>query len=614
MTRRFVTAGHYRAPTPRSGGGVRHGLRLAAVCGLLAALGFPSPAAAAAANSFGRVAPGTVWIAMAADYKRSSSFVLEEAGTVTSLAGYLDGLGAAPGTQQVRFAVYADEGGEPGALLAQSVVGTIEAGKAAEWVELPLITPLELAPGVYHLAILGGPTGGVARYSRAPSPGRLRYRSESFGDGADATYGIAKADDFEAAIHALLADTEPPTPPADFGRTSETQSSITVSWSASRDDVGVSGYTLYRTGEPVATTSALTYTHEGLECGTAYVLAVVASDDAGNVSPPATVSATTAACPEALKPTCDRVAAPDGSDSAAGTLGAPFRTPQRLAGELAAGQTGCLRAGTYNSSAFYVLDIAKSGIRIRSFPGERATLLGNVLIRNSAAGAALSHLDIKGSGASNTVKLYAPDAIIEDNDITNEWRGRSCMILGSNSGAGQATRVIVRRNVFHECGSLANGNQDHGIYAQNVLDGDIVQNVFWNTAGYAIQLYPNAQGTRVAHNVVDGGSPSVRGGVIFGGDGSHASSNNVVEENVIAFAATFNITSTWSDSTPGTGNIARNNCVWGGTFGNVNTAKGGFVALDNLVADPLFVDRVVRDYRLGTASLCRLLLALGSDP
>jgi hypothetical protein len=67
---------------------------------------------------------------MSANYKRSSSFTLGEAGVVRSLAAYLDGLGTAAGTQQVRFAVYADEGGEPGALLAQSATGTIEAGSA----------------------------------------------------------------------------------------------------------------------------------------------------------------------------------------------------------------------------------------------------------------------------------------------------------------------------------------------------------------------------------------------------------------------------------------------------------------------------------------------------
>src|SRR3954463_6254971 len=40
---------------------------------------------------------------------------------------------------------------------------------------------------------------------------------------------------------------------------------------------------------------------------------------------------------------CDRVAARDGSDRAAGTLDAPFHTVQKLADALQPGQTGCLR-------------------------------------------------------------------------------------------------------------------------------------------------------------------------------------------------------------------------------------------------------------------------------
>ena len=45
--------------------------------------------------------------------------------------------------------------------------------------------------------------------------------------------------------------------------------------------------------------------------------------------------------------TCDRVASPSGSDGGAGTLQSPYRSAQKLVDSLAAGQTGCLRAGTY---------------------------------------------------------------------------------------------------------------------------------------------------------------------------------------------------------------------------------------------------------------------------
>lgn len=404
------------------------------------------------------------------------------------------------------------------------------------------------------------------------------------------------------------ADTTPPTAPGNLTVPTATQTELAFAWSSSQDDTGVAGYTTYLDGARAGSTTDTLFTAGGLACGRTYQLAVEAYDAASNVSPRSTLNASTAACPApppdpSPDTSCDKVASPVGSDTAAGTLSAPYRTAQQLADSLSTGQIGCLRAGSYSTSSTYVLELDTGGYRIRSYPGERARLVGNINVRSSAAGVTLSHLDIEGTGGSNTLKIYSADVVVEDNDITNLGRGQSCMMLGSNSGYGQAARTIVRRNRFHDCGSAANDNKDHGIYAQNLADGQILQNVFWNSAAYAIQLYPNAQRTRVAYNVVDGDSPSVRGGILFGGDSSYASSDNVVEHNVLAYAVTYNITSTWGTAV-GSANVARDNCVWAAGMSNVNTSKGGFTASANVTADPLFVDRPGRDYRIASTSPC----------
>ena len=47
---------------------------------------------------------------------------------------------------------------------------------------------------------------------------------------------------------------------------------MTVSWTASTDNVGVTGYTLYVNGAQVGTTTGTSATATGLSCGTAYTV------------------------------------------------------------------------------------------------------------------------------------------------------------------------------------------------------------------------------------------------------------------------------------------------------------------------------------------------------
>jgi len=95
-----------------------------------------------------------------------------------------------------------------------------------------------------------------------------------------------------------VADAVAPSDPDGMQATATTGTSISISWQPSTDNVGVTGYNVYRNGVLVTTTTATTYTYTGLVCGTAYALGLEARDAAGNVSSlaHATLDATTAAC------------------------------------------------------------------------------------------------------------------------------------------------------------------------------------------------------------------------------------------------------------------------------------------------------------------------------
>lgn len=87
-----------------------------------------------------------------------------------------------------------------------------------------------------------------------------------------------------AAVRKTVRDRVAPTAPRIVKSLSVTDTTITISWLASRDAVGVKSYAVYRNGVRVAVTKALTCTVAGLKPLKSYKLTVRAYDAAGNRS------------------------------------------------------------------------------------------------------------------------------------------------------------------------------------------------------------------------------------------------------------------------------------------------------------------------------------------
>jgi len=86
------------------------------------------------------------------------------------------------------------------------------------------------------------------------------------------------------AVVTTPADTTPPSVPTGVAAIGQTPSSIGVTWSASTDDVGVTGYRVYRNGGLVGASSSTSFVDLGLEAAATYTYTVAAHDAKGNQS------------------------------------------------------------------------------------------------------------------------------------------------------------------------------------------------------------------------------------------------------------------------------------------------------------------------------------------
>jgi len=95
--------------------------------------------------------------------------------------------------------------------------------------------------------------------------------------------------------HSPAPDTTPPFAPANLSVSGSASTQVSLAWNASTDNVGVSGYRVYRDNQQIATTGTTpSYNDATVSPGTTYTYEVSAVDAAGNESPRSnTVTVTT---------------------------------------------------------------------------------------------------------------------------------------------------------------------------------------------------------------------------------------------------------------------------------------------------------------------------------
>ncbi|OCT13485.1 hypothetical protein A8709_17940 [Paenibacillus pectinilyticus] len=137
---------------------------------------------------------------------------------------------------------------------------------------------------IYNGSTIAGSTTGATTFTVSGLTANTAYTftvkaKDAAGNVSAASSGL------NVTTNAAASDTTAPTAPTGLASPSKTDTSVNLSWTASTDNVGVTGYDIYN-GSTLAgsTTGATTFTVSGLTASTAYTFTVKAKDAAGNVS------------------------------------------------------------------------------------------------------------------------------------------------------------------------------------------------------------------------------------------------------------------------------------------------------------------------------------------
>ncbi|MGB1043468.1 MAG: GEVED domain-containing protein, partial [Tenacibaculum sp.] len=93
-----------------------------------------------------------------------------------------------------------------------------------------------------------------------------------------------EVEDYTVTVTGSQADTQAPTAPSSASASNVAQTTLTLSWTASTDNVGVTGYDVYQGSTKLGSTANTSTNITGLTAATAYTFSVRAKDAAGNVS------------------------------------------------------------------------------------------------------------------------------------------------------------------------------------------------------------------------------------------------------------------------------------------------------------------------------------------
>ncbi|WP_426450801.1 fibronectin type III domain-containing protein [Paenibacillus sp. S-38] len=233
------------------------------------------------------------------------------------------------------------------------------------------------------------------------------YEQKSFGSITFAAGGTKKfrftvtgrnaaSTDYKIALDAIkltpqgTADNVAPTAPSGLTSTGKTDTTVSLSWTAATDNVGVTGYDIYSGATKLATVTGTTHTVTGLTPATAYSFTVKALDAAGNASPASSPLAVTTNAASSTSLTFEAESAPQADSGDATTLTADAAA--------SGGQWESYNANAVGDYVEYALNVSAAGsyeVRVAGKAG---------------ANAGTAALTIDGTAQGTPIDFYKPAA------------------------------------------------------------------------------------------------------------------------------------------------------------------------------------------------------------
>src|SRR5262245_36736186 len=226
---------------------------------------------------------------------------------------------------------FADTGLSPATTYTYTVVARGGAGNRATPASASVTTgtPADTTPPSQPAGLTGSPAGGtganlswtastdnvgVTGYvvtrngMQVATPAATSFADTGLTPATTYTYTVAARDaagnrPTAASVIVTTADTVPPSRPGALTGAAAGATGANLSWSASTDNVAVTGYIVTRNGAQIATPTGTSFSDTGLAASTTYAYTVAARDAAGNQSAPASASVTTAAPADTTAPT-----------------------------------------------------------------------------------------------------------------------------------------------------------------------------------------------------------------------------------------------------------------------------------------------------------------------